>query len=88
MKQIVIVHGGSSFNSYENYLDSLKNSPLHIRTIALGAKMARMAGANNNWLRCITAKFPKQTECAIQRMENIFRKTIAATRQRRSVGRL
>ena len=25
--------------------------------------MARMAGANHNWLRCITAKFPKQTEC-------------------------
>ncbi len=29
MKQIVIVHGGSSFNNYENYLNNLKNSQLH-----------------------------------------------------------
>ena len=29
MKQIVIVHGGSSFNNYENSLNNLKNSQLH-----------------------------------------------------------
>jgi len=28
MKQVLIIHGGSSFNSHERYLDNLKNAPI------------------------------------------------------------
>ena len=28
MRQVVIIHGGTSYNSYERYLDDLKNSPI------------------------------------------------------------
>ena len=38
MKQIVIVHGGSSFNSYENYLNNLKNSQLHYERLLWAQK--------------------------------------------------
>ena len=38
MKQIVIVHGGSSFNNYENYLNNLKNSQLHYERLLWAQK--------------------------------------------------
>ena len=38
MKQIVLVHGGSSFNSYENYLNNLKNSQLHYERLLWAQK--------------------------------------------------
>ena len=38
MKQIVIIHGGSSFNSYENYLNHLKSSQLHYERLLWSQK--------------------------------------------------
>ena len=38
MKQIVIIHGGSSFNSYENYLNNLKNSQLQYERLLWAQK--------------------------------------------------
>lgn len=38
MKQIVIVHGGSSFDSYENYLNNLKSSQLHYELLLYSLK--------------------------------------------------
>lgn len=38
MKQVVVIHGGSSFNSYESYLKTLKESPINYERLKRSGK--------------------------------------------------
>lgn len=87
MKQIVIVHGGSSFNSYENYLDSLKNSSLHYERLLWAQKWREWLAQTTTGYDVLLPDFPNKQNAQYEEW-NIFRKTIAAARQRCSAGRL
>jgi len=32
-KQVLVIHGGGSFENYDKYIEFLKNSPLEIRKL-------------------------------------------------------
>ena len=76
MKQIVIVHGGSSFNSYENYLDSLKNSPLHYERLLLAQKWREWLAQTINGYDVLLPNFPNKQNARYEEWKIYFEKLL------------
>ncbi|TWP14917.1 hypothetical protein EUA75_02735, partial [TM7 phylum sp. oral taxon 353] len=76
MKQIVIVHGGSSFNSYENYLDSLKNSPLHYERLLWAQKWREWLAQTINGYDVLLPNFPNKQNAQYEEWKTYFKKLL------------
>ena len=76
MKQIVIIHGGSSFNSYENYLDSLKNSPLHYERLLWAQKWREWLAQTINGYDVLLPNFPNKQNAQYEEWKIYFEKLL------------
>ena len=76
MKQIVIVHGGSSFNSYENYLDSLKNSPLHYERLLWAQKWREWLAQTTTGYDVLLPNFPNKQNAQYEEWKIYFEKLL------------
>ena len=76
MKQIVIVHGGSSFNSYENYLDSLKNSPLHYERLLWAQKWRDWLAQTTTGYDVLLPNFPNKQNAQYKEWKIYFEKLL------------
>ena len=76
MKQIVIVHGGSSFNSYENYLDSLKNSPLHYERLLWAQKWREWLAQTTTGYDVLLPDFPNKQNAQYEEWKIYFEKLL------------
>ena len=77
MKQIVIVHGGSSFNSYENYLDSLKNSPLHYERLLWAQKWREWLAQTTTGYDVLLPNFPNKQNAQYKEWKIYFEKLLS-----------
>ena len=77
MKQIVIVHGGSSFNSYENYLDSLKNSPLHYERLLWAQKWREWLAQTTTGYDVLLPNFPNKQNAQDKEWKIYFEKLLS-----------
>ncbi len=76
MKQIVIVHSGSSFNSYENYLDSLKNSPLHYERLLWAQKWREWLAQTTTGYDVLLPDFPNKQNALYEEWKIYFEKLL------------
>ena len=76
MKQIVIVHGGSSFNSYENYLDSLKNSSLHYERLLWAQKWREWLAQTTTGYDVLLPDFPNKQNAQYEEWKIYFEKLL------------
>ena len=75
--QIVIVHGGSSFNSYENYLDSLKNSPLHYERLLWAQKWREWLAQTTTGYDVLLPNFPNKQNAQYKEWKIYFEKLLS-----------
>ena len=76
MKQIVIVHGGSSFNSYENYLDNLKNSQLHYERLLWAQKWREWLAQTTTGYDVLLPDFPNKQNAQYEEWKIYFEKLL------------
>ena len=76
MKQIVIVHGGSSFNSYENYLDNLKNSQLHYERLLWSQKWREWLTQTTTGYDVLLPDFPNKQNAEYEEWKIYFEKLL------------
>ena len=76
MKQIVIVHGGSSFNSYENYLDNIKNSQLHYERLLWAQKWREWLAQTTTGYDVLLPDFPNKQNAQYEEWKIYFEKLL------------
>ena len=76
MKQIVIIHGGSSFNSYENYLDNIKNSQLHYERLLWAQKWREWLAQSITDHDVLLPDFPNKQNAQYEEWKIYFEKLL------------
>ena len=76
MKQIVLIHGGSSFDNYERYLNSLKNNTIKYERLLWAQKWREWIAQNITGYDVLLPDFPNKQNAQYEEWKIYFEKLL------------
>ena len=76
MKQIVLIHGGSSFDNYERYLNSLKNNTIKYERLLWAQKWREWIAQNTAGYDVLLPDFPNKQNAQYEEWKIYFEKLL------------
>lgn len=76
MKQIVLIHGGSSFDNYERYLNSLRNGSINYERLLWAQKWREWIAQNINGYDVLLPDFPNKQNAQYEEWKIYFEKLL------------
>lgn len=76
MKQVLIIHGGTSFNSYESYIEDLTNSPLDYDRMRPHTDWRSWLASELPEVDTLTPSFPNKNNAVFDEWKIMFEKII------------
>ena len=76
MKQIVLIHGGSSFDNYERYLNSLKNGSINYERLLWAQKWREWIAQNITGYDVLLPDFPNKQNAQYEEWKIYFEKLL------------
>ena len=76
MKQIVLIHGGSSFDNYERYLNSLRNGSINYERLLWAQKWREWIAQNITGYDVLLPDFPNKQNAQYEEWKIYFEKLL------------
>lgn len=76
MKQVLVIHGGTSYSSYEAYLDDLKNSPLNYERMKKSPRWSEWLQSELLGVDVLTPSFPNSQNAQYEEWKILFEKIL------------